>query len=130
MSAQSDTQNVKVGIEQGAERLFVKSGGEIDIEAGGSLKFGGVPFKFARGAAALDGANPTPIATGLTTILGAFTQLRGAVTPGDGTSVLTTDYTGSDGTLNVYGWKNTGGTDPTLAASSGTDAFDWLAFGT
>lgn len=41
MSDQSDTQNTKVGIEQGGDRLFVKSGGELDIEAGGALKIGG-----------------------------------------------------------------------------------------
>jgi hypothetical protein len=128
--AQSDTQNVKVGIEQGGSRLFVKSGGTFDIEAGGQFTIGGVSMKMARGAAALDGANPTPIATGLTTIVAAFVQLHGATAPGDNTSVLTTDYTGSDGTLNVYGWKNTGGSDPTLVASTGTDAFDWLAIGT
>jgi hypothetical protein len=39
--AQSDTQNTLVGIEQGAARIFVKSGGEIDIETGGALKIGG-----------------------------------------------------------------------------------------
>lgn len=41
MSAQSDTQNVKVGIEQGGDRAFVKSGGELDIESGGALKIAG-----------------------------------------------------------------------------------------
>lgn len=41
MSAASDTQNVKVGIEQGGDRGFVKSGGEFDIESGGSLKIAG-----------------------------------------------------------------------------------------
>lgn len=41
MSAQSDTQNVKVGTEQGALRMFVKSGGILDIESGGALKFAG-----------------------------------------------------------------------------------------
>lgn len=41
MSAASDTQNVKVGIEQGGDRGFVKSGGELDIESGGSLKLAG-----------------------------------------------------------------------------------------
>jgi len=131
MSAQSDTQNVKVGIEQGGARGFVKSGGVFDIEAGGALKFAGVTFKFARGgAAALDGSNPTPIATGLSTIVSASVTLRGTAAPGDNTSVLTTDYTGSDGTLNVYAWKNTGGTDPTLVASTGTETFDWIAIGT
>lgn len=42
MSAQSDTQNVKVGIEQGGSRGFVKSGGELDIESGGAFKIAGV----------------------------------------------------------------------------------------
>lgn len=146
MSAQSDTQNVKVGVEQGGNRGFVKSGGEFDIETGGALKIAGVDktaqlsaaiagvaagYKIARGgAAALDGSNPTPIATGLTTIVAAFVQLRGTAAPGDNTSVLTTDFTGSDGTLNVYAWKNTGGTDPTLVASTGTETFDWIAVGT
>src|SRR3990167_2399197 len=41
MSAMSDTQNAKVGIEPGAERMFVKSGGELDIESGGAFKIGG-----------------------------------------------------------------------------------------
>lgn len=41
MSAQSDTQNVKVGTEQGGNRMFVKSGGELDIESGGSFKVAG-----------------------------------------------------------------------------------------
>ncbi len=81
-------------------------------------------------AAALDGGNPTPIATGLSTIVAAGVQLRGTAAPGDNTSVLTTDYTGADGTLNVYAWKNTGGTDPTLVASTGTETFDWWAIGT
>lgn len=88
-------------------------------------------MKIATGSAvALDGSNPTPVATGLTTIVAAFVQLRGTAAPGDNTSVLTTDYTGSDGTLNVYAWKNTGGTDPTLVASTGTETFDWVAIGT
>ncbi len=146
MSTQSDTQNVKVGIEQGGDRGFVKSGGELDIETGGTLKIAGTDktaqlnaavagvaagYKVARGgAAALDGSNPTPIATGLTTIVAAVVQLRGTAAPGDNTSVLTTDFTGSDGTLNVYAWKNTGGTDPTLVASTGTETFDWIAMGT
>jgi hypothetical protein len=81
-------------------------------------------------AAALDGGNPTPIATGLTTIVAASVQLRGTAAPGDNTSILTTDYSGADGTLNVYAWKNTGGTDPTLVASTGTETFDWIAIGT
>ena len=49
MTAQSNSQNVKVGIEQGAARMFVKSGGVLDIEPGGVRSQGGVPLKIARG---------------------------------------------------------------------------------
>jgi len=49
MTAQSNSQNVKVGIEQGAGRMFVKSGGVLDIEPGGVLSQAGVPLKIARG---------------------------------------------------------------------------------
>lgn len=82
----------------------------------------------AFGTAVLDGTNPTPIVTGLTTITAAVVTLRGAVAPGLATSVLTTATTA--GTLNVYGWKPTDATNPTLIASTGTDAFDWAAWGT
>lgn len=40
--ALSDTQNVKVGIEQGGDTLYVKSGGAIRVDAGGSLTVAGV----------------------------------------------------------------------------------------
>lgn len=131
---------------EGPDNLTVESGGTIDVLSGGVIKVAGTDvsaalaapvagaaagYKIARGsAAALDGSNPTPIATGLATIVAAAVQLRGTAAPGDNTSVLTTDYTGSDGTLNVYAWKNTGGTDPTLVASTGTETFDWIAIGT
>ena len=42
MSDQSDTQNTKVGIEQGGDVLFVKSGGQIRIDSGGELEVAGV----------------------------------------------------------------------------------------
>lgn len=131
---------------EGPDNLTVESGGTLDILSGGVIKVAGTDvsaalaapvagiaagYKIARGsAAALDGSNPTPIATGLATIVAASVQLRGTAAPGDNTSVLTTDYTGIDGTLNVYAWKNTGGTDPTLVASTGTETFDWIAIGT
>lgn len=104
-----------------------------DLNVGGSPPVLGLTggYMVARGgAAALDGSNPTPITTGLSTIVAACVQLRGTAAPGDNTSVLTTDFSGSDGTLNVYAWKNTSGSDPTLVASTGTETFDWFAIGT
>lgn len=41
MSATSDTQIPKVGVEPGGERMFVKSGAELDIESGGAFKIAG-----------------------------------------------------------------------------------------
>lgn len=37
----SFAENVNVGMEQGGNRLFIKSGGEIDVESGGSFKLAG-----------------------------------------------------------------------------------------
>lgn len=143
MSAQSDTQNVQVGIEQGGKRLFIKSGAEIDVETGGKLKIGGVDvtasvggaavagvaagYILARGESALDGSNPTPIVTGLTTIIAFVAMLKGSVAPGVGTTTLTSVI--SSGTANVYGWKPTATGDCTLVASTGTDSFYWIAVG-
>lgn len=56
MSAQSDTQNVKVGIEIGGNRMFVKSGAELDIESGGAFKIGGVDITASLAAKANDAA--------------------------------------------------------------------------
>lgn len=85
-------------------------------------------YRIARGETALDGSNPTPVTTGLTTVVAFVATLKGTAAPGDNTSVLTADISG--GTVNVYAWKNTGGTDPTLVASTGTESFYWVAVGT
>lgn len=192
MSAASDKQNVKCGIEQGGARMFVKSGAELDIESGGAFKIAGVAVgstaaeinanagvsagtataskavvldankavdvvrtaslrigtsgsevdktNVVIGAAAgikinasatplaLDGSNPTSFAHGLTTCTSAFAQLVGSAAPGDSTSVLTCVINGAN--VDVYAWKNTGGTDPTLVASTGTETFNWVVAGT
>jgi hypothetical protein len=76
---------------------------------------------------ALDGSNPTPISTGLGSVASVSLALEGSSSPGDGTSVLT--YAISGGTVNVYAWQNTGGTDPTLVASTGTQTFSFVIIG-
>lgn len=100
----------------------------------GGLTAGGVAVPTAAGALkivageiALDGSNPTPIATGLTSIVAAVACLKGNAAPGDNTSVVTVDISG--GTVNLYGWKNTGGTDPTLVASTGTETVEYIVIG-
>jgi len=84
----------------------------------------------AAGEVTLDGSNPTPVATGLSKVLAATVSLKQATAPGDDPSWLSVDYSGTDGTLNVYAWKNTGGTDPTLVASTNSTAVvSWVAWG-
>lgn len=85
------------------------------------------PRKVICGTMALDGGNPTPIVTGLRAIDAVAVTLEGSATPGDGASVLT--YAISGGTVNVYAWQNTGGTDPTLTASTDTDTFSFIIIG-
>jgi hypothetical protein len=86
-------------------------------------------YKIARGETALDGSNPTPVATGLATVIAFVATLKGTATPGDSTSVLTANIAGAAGNVNVYAWK-TDGADPTFIASTGTESFYWVAVGT
>lgn len=75
--------NTKIYVEQGGDRLGVKSGGEIDIESGGALKFNGVDaaavlaaavagvaagYKVARGQHVQVAASDT-VVTGLATVV-------------------------------------------------------------
>ncbi len=135
------TYNTPNYIEQGGKRTVI--GGEIDIVSGGTLKVAGTDvtaavaagvagaaagYKVARGETALDGSNPTPVATGLTTVVAFVATLKKTTAPGVGTSVLTADISGA--TANVYAWKVTSNTDPTLIASTGTESFYWVAVGT
>src|SRR5262245_31743566 len=84
-------------------------------------------LKVYAGEAALDGSNPTPVVTPFVKVESVQVALRGAVAPGDNTSVLTYDISG--GTVNVYAWRNTSGTDPTLVASTGTETFAYVIVG-
>ncbi|SDC06843.1 hypothetical protein SAMN05216337_1001174 [Bradyrhizobium brasilense] len=132
MSAESNTQNVKVGIEQGAQRMFVKNGGTLDIEAGGVFSLGGTPFKMARGQATTVTAADT-IATGLATVAAVVVSLESD--PGDDPFMVSAqigDQAGSPvaGSIIIKTWKNTGGTDPTpLAATTFAKKVNWIAFG-
>ncbi len=81
-------------------------------------------YKMARGEIALDGSNPTPVATGLTTIVSAQATLKRTSALSSGTAFVTVDFTGSDGTLNLYAWVLAG------TASTGTESVEWMAIGT
>lgn len=100
----------------------------ITIEGGAAVAAAVGDYKIARGETALDGSNPTPVATGLTTVVAFAATLKGTAAPGLNTSVLTANISGA--TVNVYAWKPTGAGDTTLVASTGTESFYWIAVGT
>ena len=121
----------------------VASGGVINVASGGALQIAssdrtavlatapaGVAagYMVARGETALDGSNPTPVTTGLTTITGCSLTIKATAAPGVSTSVLS--YSTTSGTLNMYGWKVTSSIDDTLVASTGTDTIGWVCIGT
>ncbi len=80
-------------------------------------------YKIARGITALDGSNPTPIATGLTTITGFAVALNRSTAVSSGTAFVTYG-TITAGSVDVYGWVLAG------SASTGTENVAWVAVGT
>jgi len=133
VSVQSDSQNVKVGIEQGGKRLFVKSGGELDIEVGGALKQAGVALKFARGQLTTVTATDT-VVTGLATVVAVVASLESDPTDNPFmASAQIGDQAGAPaaGSIIIKTWQNTAGTDPTpAAATTFGKKVNWLAIGT
>lgn len=122
-SVDGDTEQLVLHLPAAMAGMFV---------AGGSSG----PMRIAFGEVTLDGSNPTSVAaaaTGLATIVAATASLKTAVAPGDDPSWLTVDYGGAvpAGRLDIHAWKNTGGTDPTLVASTNNTAvISWVAVGT
>jgi hypothetical protein len=145
MVAKSDAGiTAKVQLPDGGDDLVVKSGGTVVLETGAKLYVGGsdvtsavatggvagvaAGYKLARGETVLGGTNPTAVATGLATVVSFTATLKGTAAPGVGTSILTANISGA--TVNVYAWKVTSNSDPTLIASTGTESFYWTAIGT
>lgn len=88
-------------------------------------------FAIAQGTLTLDGSNPSSATTGLVSITACTVAHKSSAAPADDPDYLTTATNATAGQLDVYAWKNTGGTDPTLLAS--TDAVtkvDWICIGT
>ncbi len=79
------------------------------------------------GEVTLDGANPTPVETGFDKITSVSLTLKKATAPGVDTSVVT--YGVSGGTLNIYAWKPTSVTNPTLVASTDTEGVSYVVTG-
>jgi hypothetical protein len=84
--------------------------------------------KIIGGEIALDGSNPTAVATGLTAITGASITLKDSAAPG--AEPATFSYTSSGGTLSIYAWKPTAAGDTALIASTATDTVGYVVTGT
>ena len=81
---------------------------------------GGIKIAVLSGS--LDGSNPTPVVTGLTTVLAACPSIFSTSTPSTtGTVTLTCGVSG--GTVNIYAFKSDG------TASTGTEGFTLIAAG-
>lgn len=85
-------------------------------------------YKLARGVVALDGSGATSVAHGLTTAVAAVVSLAASAAPGDATHVVSCLINGAN--IDIYPWKPTSGSDPTLVASDGTENVYWIAVGT
>ena len=89
----------------------------------------GNPLILAGGTVTLDGSNPTDVTTGLTTITSAVAVFNTSTALGDDPNALSCAWSG--GTLSIYAWKNTSGTDPTQVASTNSSVVvAWMATGT
>lgn len=138
-----------IEIEKVQNKLRIHDGNtevmDIDtsgVTIAGTLKVGGVEstqsisglgtgYKLARGAArvALDGSNPTTVASGLTSILAPFVQLSSSTdVPGANIATLTAIVSGTN--INVYAWKHSSTDATTLIASTDTSSFYWMCIGT
>jgi hypothetical protein len=133
MTAQSSTANVKVGIEQGGGRMFVKSGDVLDIEAGGVLSQSGQALKFARGQITTVTAADT-VVTGLATVAAVIVSLEDDPTDNPFmASAQIGNQSGAPaaGSIVIKTWQNTAGTDPTpAAATTFGKKVNWIAVGT
>ncbi len=85
---------------------------------------------FASGSVTLDGSNPTTVATGLNTIQSATATIKKNSTPGSDPFVITVNFTGSDGNLDIYAWKTDGTLAILTASTNNATTICWTAFGT
>lgn len=134
--------DIHSGSAPGTDVVLMQGGSVLEVrpeaQAIGIVKAaravsGGTGYTLARGEATLDGSNPTSVTiVGLGAIAAAHVSLKSASAPGDDPSWLSVDYGAAvpAGQLDIYAWKNTGGTDPTLVASTNASAVvSWIAIG-
>ncbi len=131
----ANSANISILYVDGSNITQLGSSAGVTLNPGtGAIKFGsndvtnaavGVAgaYKIARGVTALDGSNPTPIATGLTTIISCTMSVVRTTALTSGTAEVTPGAI-SSGSIDAYGWVLAG------TASSGTENIMWVCVGT
>lgn len=110
--------------DAGGVAADVAMSGDATIDNTGAVTVATVNgVAFASGVTALDGSNPTTIATGLTTITGIGLALNRSTSLATGTAFVTYNNI-SGGSFDVYGWVVAG------TASTGTENVAWTVTGT
>ena len=100
----------------------------LDGAAGSVVAGVAAGYKVARGSATLDGANPTAVTHGLSSVVAHCVAIDSTAAPND-PSVVTSAVSGA--TLNIYAWKPTSAATTTLVASTNTTVnVEWIAVGT
>ena len=82
------------------------------------------------GLTSLDGANPTSVTTNLSALAGCTVQGHVSAAPGLGPVTFTTILTSVAGRLDIYAWRATSASDPTLIADVSVDAVRYVCVGT
>ena len=88
--------------------------------------------KIISGELALDGGNPTPISVKgkMTKVVAVILTQKEAVAPGVLGQVLTYNVAvATPQIVNVYSWKPTSNSNPTLVADTGTKTFSYTIIG-
>lgn len=151
-------QNVACYMDQGGAgfhlgsgcTLTVESSGVLNVASGGALKIAGTDktsavsaavtnpvagvgagYRIARGTVTLDGSNPTPASHGLTTVVACpALSVSGTAAPGLD-PVGFSQSVDANGNLNIYAWKHSSSSDPTLIASTNSAVIlHWACTGT
>ena len=88
----------------------------------GTVVLGQTALKVVGGTIALDGSNPSSATTGLATIVGCSVSLLDANTIGIDPISFSLVRTATAGQLDVYAWKATSSSNPTLTASTNSSS--------
>lgn len=101
-----------------------------DVSGVVAFSQGATYARYAAGTATLDGANPTPVTTGLAGLVACTLTSNRLTTPGLDPIGFTESHA-SAGTLNIYAWAATSSSDPTwIASTDSVNIVSWACWGT